>query len=148
MTQNSAYDLGSILSRMLDVIVEREAPILASHDLTMWEYAVLLPLEGATALSQVELARRSRRDPTRLGGHIKDLTGRGLIVRRVDELDRRRHVIELTERGRTVLAGCRSDIHAMEEEVLGALDPAEQEGLRSALASVLQHLRDAGWERS
>jgi DNA-binding MarR family transcriptional regulator len=147
MGNHANDDLGAVLSRLLGVIGERESPILEAHGLTMWEYVVLSPLAGGTTLSQNELAGRSRRDPTRLSSHLDALSDRGLIAREVDESDRRRRIVRLTEQGDTILRSAQRSVRAMEDELLDGLTRAEQDTLRRALARTLQHLRDLGWER-
>jgi len=141
-------DLGAIFSRLLAVIAEREAPILAGHGLTMWEYVILVPLVGRPGMSQKELARRSRRDPTRLIGHLDVLEDRALITREVDETDRRRRAVRLTDRGDEVIRATRREIRAMESELLEGLSAGDQAVLRRSLAATLRSLRERGWERS
>ncbi len=140
-------DLGAVFSRLLGVIEEREAPILAAHGLTMWEYVILGPLLAEPGLTQKELARRSRRDPTRLIGNLDALEERALVTREVDGADRRRKTVRLTERGHEVLRDTRREIRAMEAELLGALPSGEQATLRENLAATLKSLRERGWEQ-
>ncbi|MGC4940654.1 MarR family winged helix-turn-helix transcriptional regulator [Kribbella sp. DT2] len=130
-------DLGAVLSRLLEVIVEREAPILSARELTMWEYVVLVSIADEPGLSQNELARKSRRDPTRLIRHLDELAERGLIVRDVDPADRRRRVVSLTDSGSALVRATQDDIRAMETTLLRALPPAEQDRLRRSLTEAL-----------
>ena len=139
-------DLGAIFSRLLAVIGEREAPILAAHGLTMWEYVILVPLLGQPGMSQKELARRSRRDPTRLIAHLDELAHRDLISREVDEADRRRRTVRLTDRGVAVVRATRREIRAMEAELLAGLSADDQATLRHNLSATLRSLRERGGE--
>jgi DNA-binding MarR family transcriptional regulator len=141
-------DLGAVFARLLGVIGEREAPILAAHGLTMWEYVILVPLVGQPGMTQKELARRSRRDPTRLIGNLDALEERALITREVDGADRRRRTVRLTGRGHEVVRDTRRAIRAMEAELLGVLPPGDQAALRQNLAATLRSLRERGWEQS
>jgi DNA-binding MarR family transcriptional regulator len=141
-------DLGAVFARLLGVISEREAPILAAHGLTMWEYVILVPLVGQPGMTQKELARRSRRDPTRLIGNLDALEERALITREVDGADRRRRTVRLTSRGHEVVRDTRRAIRAMEAELLGVLPPGDQAALRQNLAATLRSLRERGWEQS
>jgi DNA-binding MarR family transcriptional regulator len=126
-------DLGALLSQLLGVVVEREEPILAAHGVTMWEYVILDRLAIEDGLTQKELARRSRRDPTRLIAHLDELSKRGLIAREVDDADRRRRTVRLTEKGRKLVRSAGDDIRQMEAGLLAgvAVD------LRATLAAVL-----------
>ena len=138
MVDDRHDDLGAVLGQLLGVLLEREAPILKAHGLTMWEYVILYQLQGEGGLTQKELARRSHRDPTRLIGHLDALSDRGLIAREVDAADRRRRTVRLTEEGLDVVRATRSDIRAMEDELLRPLSVDEQNDLRNSLAVVLQ----------
>ena len=138
MSDDQHDDLGAVLGQLLGVLLEREAPILEAHGLTMWEYVILYQLQGEGGLTQKELARRSHRDPTRLIGHLDALSDRRLIAREVDAADRRRRTVRLTEAGLEVVLATRSDVRAMEDELLGALSIGEQQDLRNSLAAVLQ----------
>lgn len=126
-------DLGALLSQLLGVVVEREEPILAAHGVTKWEYVILDRLAIEDGLTQKELARRSRRDPTRLIAHLDELSKRGLIAREVDDADRRRRTVRLTEKGRKLVRSAGDDIRQMEAGLLAgvAVD------LRATLAAVL-----------
>lgn len=126
-------DLGALLSQLLGVVVEREAPILAAHGVTMWEYVILNRLAIEDGLTQKELARRSRRDPTRLIGHLDVLSDRGLVAREVDGADRRRRIVRLTEAGRELVRSAGDDIRQMEVGLLEGLAV----DLRASLAAVL-----------
>lgn len=131
-------DLGAVLGKLLGVLVEREAPILKAHGLTMWEYVILYQLLGEGGITQKELARRSHRDATRLIGHLDALSERRLIAREVDAADRRRHTVRLTDEGLDVVRATRRDIRAMEDELLGVLSVDQQNDLRNALRAVLR----------
>ena len=130
-------DLGALLSQLLGVVVERETPILGAHGVTMWEYVILSRLLAEPGLTQKELARRSRRDPTRLIGHLDMLGDRGLVAREVDEADRRRRTVRLTDAGTDLVRAVRHDIRHMETELLGDGTGGVQHHLRDALAAVL-----------
>jgi DNA-binding MarR family transcriptional regulator len=123
---------------LLEVVIERETPILAAHELTMWEYIVLASISSEPGLSQSELAQLSRRDSTRLIRHLDDLVTRELVVRDIDPGDRRRRVVRLTHAGSARLGATQEAIRAMEAELLRALPESEQQGLRSALATSLR----------
>ncbi len=130
-------DLGAVLGRLLEVILEREAPILSARELTMWEYVILVSIADEPGLSQNDLARKSRRDPTRLIRHLDELAERNLIARDVDPTDRRRRVVSLTDTGAALVRATQQDIRAMEAQLLHALPPAEQDRLRQSLTQAL-----------
>lgn len=141
---DAGHELGALLSRLLSVVVEREAPILDAHGVTMWEYVILSQLLDETGLTQKELAHRSRRDPTRLIGHLDALSEHGLISRETDESDRRRRTVRLTDKGDALVRAVRLDIRRMEAELLDGLSHDAQVELRMSLAAVLNRVSPSG----
>ena len=126
-------DLGVLLAGAGRRIAAEEAPILASHQLSMWEYVVLGRLFIGNARSQLTLAADIRYDKTRLIGLLDALERRDLIVRAPDPTDRRYRSVRLSDAGRAVLAEVRTEIHAMEVRLLDGLDGEQVELVRDTL---------------
>lgn len=118
-------DLAAMMARLLPRLAEIEGPILAEAGLSMWEYVVLAALAPREVVSQVELSRRSRRDPTRLGKHLDDLAARGLIMRE-RAVDQRQRVVRLTPEGRAAYEKAKRGIRIAEDEFVRSLLPAEE----------------------
>jgi DNA-binding MarR family transcriptional regulator len=60
------------------------------------------------------------------------------FARRVrDPQDRRRHIVELTDKGRKALLRAEAGVEEVEEEILSALDPEERVQLRALLTKAL-----------
>lgn len=83
--------------------------------------------------TQQALAAALHIDPTNLVGLLNDLETDGLIARRRSSEDRRRHIVELTDRGQRQLARAEAGLAAAEDDVLGGLDDAERETLYQLL---------------
>ena len=97
----------------------------------------LTALASGDAVSQVELSARTRRDPTRLGRHLEDLEGRGLVVRE-RSADQRQRTVNLTKTGRSRYSRLKKQIRAAEDELLAAhLSAAEAKQFRETLAKLL-----------
>ena len=126
-------DLGALLARAMRRIMEAERPLLEAHGVSMWAYVALTLLARGPAPTQLALAEAMGYDKTRLIRILDGLEGDGLITRAPDPTDRRARVIELTAKGRDTFAAIQRDVHAMEDELLGALSPAERKALRTAL---------------
>jgi DNA-binding MarR family transcriptional regulator len=77
--------------------------------------------------TQQGLAAALHIDPTNLVGLLNDLETAGLIERRRDVGDRRRHIVELTKAGGARLGEAECALAAAENEVLGALDAEQRE---------------------
>jgi DNA-binding MarR family transcriptional regulator len=119
-------DLGVLAHRLTRAIADAEAPILAGHDLAMWDYVVLSALGSGPAPTQVQLAGSTGRDQTRLIPILERLETRGLLRRTPDPEDRRRRVVTLTADGRAVLDACRAAIRALETRLLEGLDAGDR----------------------
>ena len=126
-------DLGALLARAMRRIMEAERSLLEAHGVSMWAYVALTLLARGPAPTQLALAEAMGYDKTRLIKILDGLEGDGLITRAPDPTDRRARVIELTTKGRDTFAAIQQDVHAMEDELLGALSPSERKALRTAL---------------
>lgn len=130
-------DLAALVARLVPKLIELEEPRLTEAGLSMWEYAIVGELATDTAMSQVELSRRTGRDTTRLGRHLDDLVARG-IVERHRSTDQRRHTVHLTAAGRATHDRLKQAIRAAEDDrlrdVFSAAEAAEFRRLLAALA--------------
>ena len=135
--QSHQPDLGAALAQLLPRLAALEEPFLREAGVSMWEYAILTALASGDAVSQVELSARTRRDPTRLGRHLEDLEGRGLVVRE-RSADQRQRTVNLTKTGRSRYSRLKKQIRAAEDELLAAhLSAAEAKRFRETLAKLL-----------
>ena len=75
-------------------------------------------------------------DPSKLVGLLNDLEAEGLIVRRRDPEDRRRHIVEVSKEGRTRLAAAERAAGKVEERLFAGLDEAQRNELHGLLAQV------------
>jgi DNA-binding MarR family transcriptional regulator len=85
-------------------------------------------------LSQQALGEALSLDPSNVVGLLNELEDRGLIARQRDPADRRRHIVSLSPAGEAELARTDGQLTAIEDDVLGALSPAE----RATLFELLQ----------
>ena len=125
-------DLGALIARVLPHLAALEEPILREAGLSMWEYAIVTELASNPVVSQAELSRRTRRDPTRLGRHLDDLDSRGTITRERSN-DQRQNAVRLTRKGRILYEKVKKSIRTVEDEFLHST-------LSSRDATLLRHL--------
>lgn len=76
-------------------------------------------------------------DPSNVVGLLNELEQRGLIERRRDPADRRRHIVSLSPAGVDSLAASDSDFRQIEDDLLKALTPAERNQLYELLTRAL-----------
>jgi len=68
---------------------------------------------------------------------IDTLVVRGYLERRVDDDDRRRITIELTDRGKAAAEQVRDGVQAIDAQLAELLSPADVAGLRSGLIALI-----------
>jgi DNA-binding MarR family transcriptional regulator len=67
---------------------------------------------------------------------IDTLVVRGYLERRADPEDRRRVMIEVTDRGRAAAAAVRAGVQAVDVELTESISPTEMAGLRAGLVAL------------
>ena len=102
----------------------------------LYDYSLLAILGEGARETQSTIADALMLDPSRLVALLDSLEQRGLVVRQRDPLDRRRHVVSITDAGRTELARLRAIVHELEEEFFAPLDAASREVLHPLLVQL------------
>lgn len=129
--------LGYLLKHAQLRLSEQAGPALARFGLDARELAVLAVLAAGRPLSQLEAARRLGVDRTTMVALIDALENKGLVERRRSEEDRRRNVVELTERGMRVRADAEEARETAEREFLAPLGEEEAARLVKALRALV-----------
>ena len=104
--------------------------------------AALIELRDTGELSQQALCGHLHLDPTNLVEILNELEERGYAMRRRDPEDRRRHLVEISDKGVAVLDEVAKVMDAVEDELLAGLDPAERAGLEDVLTSIWESSGD------
>jgi DNA-binding MarR family transcriptional regulator len=112
---------------------------LAEIDMRQPEFAILSTLDETGPISQQALGRALRIHPSNLVAMIDDLERGKLVERRRDQADRRRYLLELTDRGRLRLEQAHRRALEAELEMLSPLSAREREQLRRLLGRLATH---------
>ena len=98
----------------------------------------LMQLRNLGPISQQELAETLDLDPSKLVALLNELESDGLAERRRDPGDRRRHIVEISARGKTRLADAEQAMAAFEERFFAGLAPEERMQLQTLLDRLAQ----------
>lgn len=128
--------LGFLLARHGQVMNTRLRQALTVSGLGPRHCAVLFRLSGSGPTSQQALLEAMALDPSTLVSILNDLERSGMLQRRRDPADRRRHIVEITTAGADTIAQTGTAIARVEAEAFADLDPAEVEQLHALLARV------------
>jgi DNA-binding MarR family transcriptional regulator len=83
--------------------------------------------------SQQALADSLSLDPSNVVGLLNELEDRKLITRRRDSADRRRHIVELSPRGKKELCGAYDRLRRIDDDLLSPLSARERATLYDLL---------------
>jgi len=127
----------SFLAKRVGIIAKQKT-IGAFEDAgaVAFAYPVLAVLSQGACATQATIADALLYDRSYLVGLLDELEGDGLIERRRDANDRRRHVVSLTKAGEKELARLREIVGDVDSELLAPLTAAERKTLQALLAKV------------
>lgn len=108
------------------------------HDLTDPQWRVLRILSESDEIDVSNLARRSYLMGPSLSRILRDLTARGLIVRRVSSSDARRFFHALTPQGRKLLSEISPEFNPIYRDIERRLGTERIKRLNASLAELLE----------
>jgi DNA-binding MarR family transcriptional regulator len=117
---------GHLIRRAHQISVAVFNEHLSMADVTPVQFAILNALLDTPGVDQITLAKHVAFDPATSGSVIGRLESKGWVVRRGDEVDRRRKLLVLTPAGLDALAGMQSAVAAVQSTILKPLTAPEQ----------------------
>jgi DNA-binding MarR family transcriptional regulator len=129
--------LGYLFKHAQQRMAQLNSAALAPYDINGRELAVLLVLTDHEPPSQQQAAERLGVDRTTMVALLDGLETKGLVTRRPQAGDRRRNVVELTEKGRQTVTDATAASDEAERALLSALTKQEAEQLRKLLQALV-----------
>jgi DNA-binding MarR family transcriptional regulator len=128
-----------LLKRLGWAVKDRSLDAFEATGLNPQHYAVLSLLDEQPRETQAAIADALGYDRSLLVGLLDELEQKGLVERRRDPEDRRRHLVSLTAAGKKMYARLRAVAKRLEEEFLAPLNPLERKTLHALLLELTAH---------
>jgi MarR family transcriptional regulator, lower aerobic nicotinate degradation pathway regulator len=125
-----------LLARVGTAIKLSALEAFEDEGLSMYQYSVLAVLAEGARETQATIADTLGLDRGQLVGVLDGLEEAGLIERRRDQSDRRRHMVSLTPAGKKQLVKMRTIVKRIEDAFLEPLDEKSRAVLHRALLRV------------
>jgi DNA-binding MarR family transcriptional regulator len=122
-----------MLKRLGFMLKDRTMEAFEETGMTPYHHAVLALLHEDPRETQAMIADALGYDRSHLVGVLDELEERGLIERRRDQTDRRRHLVSLTKDGEQALVRLRAVSKQVEDEFFRPLDAKERKTLNELL---------------
>jgi DNA-binding MarR family transcriptional regulator len=122
-----------LLKRLGFAVKERTMKAYEGTGLHPYHHAILLVLDEGSRETQGAIADTLGYDRGQLVGLLDELEERGLVERRRDPNDRRRHLVRLTGDGKRMLRRLRALAAQIEDDFLSPLSEKERVNLHALL---------------
>jgi DNA-binding MarR family transcriptional regulator len=131
-----AESSGYLLARLGVAFKNQAVARAAASGFELYDYSVLAILGEGDRATQATIADALSLDPSRLVALLDSLEERGMVVRQRDPQDRRRHVVSITDTGRSELAQLRAIVGQLEDDFFAPLDTDRREALHDMLVAL------------
>ena len=135
MSDPESPRLAVLLAKLSKTVYRKTEEALPG--MSVKDYMALTNLDDR-GVPQQRLAESLHMDENNLVLLLNGLEAAGSIARRRDPDDRRRHIVEITPRGKKVLERAEHGMDKLEQELLSALSPSERTTLKQLVRRVLE----------
>jgi DNA-binding MarR family transcriptional regulator len=131
---------GLLLALLGHYAMRRLRAAHTGHELSPRQFQLLCLLYEHGPMGQQELGQAMESDPSILVTRLNPLEAGGLLSRRRDTVDRRRHLVTLTARGRQRFVAAARAQREAEDELFAGLDDSQRDQLRVLLIALKDSL--------
>ena len=135
MTDSEAPRLAILLAKLSKTVYRKSEEALSG--MSVKDYIALAKLDHR-GVPQQRLAESLGMDENNLVLLLNGLEEAALIARRRDPDDRRRHIVEITPKGKKVREGAEHAMTTVEEDLLKALSSSERATLHQLVRRILE----------
>jgi len=128
---------GHLLKRLGWALKEQSLDAFEGSGVSPMHYGVLVLLEEDPRETQGTIADALGYDRSHLVGLLDELEEAGMVERRRDPEDRRRHLVSLTPEGRKALTKLRTIAKRVDDEFFAALDDEQRATLHDLLLRLM-----------
>ncbi len=111
----------------------------SKYGLTASEWRTMAILGPEKSLTAGEIVARSTMDKVNVSRAVKGLQAHGFLIRNIDDNDKRRSLLKLTENGATVFLELIPAVKLVEQDCLNGLNSNERDILCSLMLRVQQN---------
>lgn len=127
-----------LLKRLGMAAKEQSLDAYEQAGLHPYHYAILAALDAGTHETQGAIADALGYDKGQLVGLLDELEEAGLVERRRDQADRRRHLVQMTPEGKKQLQRLRRLSAALEDDFMSSLSEEQREQLHGLLLALAE----------
>lgn len=121
------FDINEQLTYLVYVMQKRMrrrmSMSLDRDDLTLEQYVVLYHLVEKDGINQKNLSQRADKDQATLARILDILEGRGYVIRKTTEKDRRAFLVYITDEGRRKVKETAKQLGEVHEDIVSGIDP-------------------------
>jgi len=138
-SSETAYILEEQVGYLLRLASQRHAAIFQKHavqNLTPTQFTTLMRVAEMGDVSQNHLGRLAAMDVATIKGVVDRLKAKGLMQSRPDQVDKRRSIISLTDKGADLIDDLKQTGLIITEDTLAPLTPQERRTLANLLRKI------------